>query len=193
MNCNLPKIWDDNEWLTVNPERISPVQLSVNNYLRSAQRLYKGGKILHIGIGNTSIAKEFRDVFKQIDGITNSQQELEAGKQVNDRVYLLNKYDLKEFVKIDYNYDVIVDVSLKSYACCNEHWLKFIEDVLEKLNIGGRLISHTGGFGGHNSSNFDNSTTIEEMYQLLEPNCFLFEMKHLSDESGYYPFIIEKT
>ena len=65
--------------------------------------------------------------------------------------------------------------------------------VIGKLKIGGRLISHTGGFGGHSSTNFDNSTKIEELYQLLEPNCYLLEIKHRNDENGCYPFIIEKT
>ena len=192
MKCNLPKVWDDNEWLTVNPERISPVQLEVNKYLRSAQRLYKGGKILHIGIGNSSIAKELRDIFGQIDGITNSQQELEAGKQLSDkyRIYLLNKYNLEEFGKLDNDYDVIVDVSLKSYACCNEHWLGFMNEVINKLKIGGRLLSHTGGFGGHNSSNYDNSLKMEELTQLLEPDSFIFIRL---DSNFDYPFIIEKT
>ena len=194
MKCNLPKVWDDNEWLTKNPERISPVQLSVNNYLRSSQRFYKGKKILHIGIGNSSIFKDFNDVFQQIDGITNSQQELEAGKQLSDkyRVYLLNKYNLEEFGKMDNDYDVIVDVSLKSYACCNEHWLGFMKEVINKLKVGGRLLSHTGGFGGHASpfTTFDNSLKIEELYQLL-PN-YQFKTE-LNDENEYYPFIIEKT
>lgn len=192
MSCNLPQSWQDEEWLTKNPERISGAQLSVNRYLMLAQRLYKGGKILHIGIGNSSVAKELRDIFQQIDGITNTQQEFEMGKSLNDRVFLLNKYNLREFVKIDYNYDVIVDVNLKSFACCEKHWLGFMDDVTQKLNIGGRLISHTAGFGGHGSA-FDNSLKMEELYQLLPPDCFLFELKHLADESGYYPFIIEKT
>ena len=184
-------LWQEEEWLTKNPERISPSQISINNYLKNAKNLYQGKKMLHIGIGNSSIFKELSDVFGQIDGVTNMHQELErAGKY---RVYLINKYNLDELSKIDSDYDVIVDVSLKSYACCNEHWLGFMKAVINKLKIGGRLISHTGGFGGHASPNFDNSTNIAEIYQLLGTNCFLFEIKHRSDENGCYPFIIEKT
>lgn len=194
MSCNLPRVWQEDEWLTENPERISEAQVSVNNYLRGSQELYRGKKILHIGTGNSSIARNLDDVFKQIDGVTNTQQELEAGRKIGSdkyKVYLINKYNPDEFSKLDSDYDVIVDVNLKSYACCQEHWLGFMEAVIGKLKIGGRLISHTAGFGGY-STGFDNSLKMEELYLLLEPNCYLFEMKHLADESGYYPFIIEK-
>lgn len=196
MNCNLPKVWDDNEWLTVNPERISPVQESVNNYLKSAQKLYQGKKILHIGIGSSSIFKEFNSVFGQIDGITNSQQELEMGKNDTYRIYLMNKYNPDEFSTIDSDYDVIVDVSLKSYACCSEHWVGFMKEVINKLKVGGRLLSHTGGFGGHLSpfTTFDNSMHLPELYDLIQLDCSLFEIKFKYDEkTGYYPFIIEKV
>ena len=192
MKCNLPILWKDEEWLTVNPERISGAQVSVNNYLRKSQRLYQGKKILHIGIGNSSVYRELKDVFKQIDGITNTQQELEAGRRLSDEygIYLINKYNPDEFKYIDNNYDVIVDVNLKSFACCNEHWLSYLKAVIGKLKVGGRLISHTAGFGGY-PSDFDNSMTMNELHKLLEPNCLLFEIKHLDD--GYYTFIIEKT
>lgn len=194
MKCDLPQLWIDEEWLTKNPERISQAQVDVNTYLRASERLYKGKMILHIGIGNSSIAKELRDVFGWITGITNTKQEFEMGK-LNNVVYLLNKYNLEDFKWIDDDYDVIVDVNLKCFACCEDHWLGFMKEVQNKLKVGGRLISHTAGFGGHRSpkTDFDNSNTMEELYKLLEPNCFLFEMKHLSDKSGYYPFIIEKT
>lgn len=190
MKCNLPQSWQDEEWLTKNPERVSFAQVSVNNYLRDAQGLYRGKKALHIGVGNSSMYKDLHGVFSQIDGITNTKQELEMAKGY--RVYLVNKYDADEFSKLDGDYDVINDVNLKSFACCNDHWIDFMKTVVERLKIGGRLISHTAGFGGHGSL-MDNSTTMKEMYQLLQPSCFLFEMKHLADESGYYPFIIEKT
>lgn len=192
MKCNLPTLWTDEKWLAKNPERVSFAQVSVNNYLKN--KLYQGKKALHIGIGNSSVYKDLHGVFSRIDGITNTQEEFDMGKILSDkyRVYLINKYNLDELAKIDSDYDVIVDVNLKSFACCNEHWLGFMKAVIGKLKVGGILISHTAGFGGYGTI-FDNSVKMEELYQLLEPNCTLSEMKHLSDNSGYYPFIIEKS
>lgn len=191
MNCNLPTLWTDEEWLTKNPERVSGAEVSVNNYLKKSQELYQGKKILHIGIGSSLVFKQLHDVFGRIDGITNTKQEFEMAGGLY-KVYLMNKYNEEEFFKIDDDYDVIVDVNLKSFACCSEHWLNFMKAVIGKLKVGGRLISHTAGFGGYGTI-FDNSMKMEELYKLLQPNCFLFEMKHLADESGYYPFIIEKV
>lgn len=191
MSCNLPTLWTDEEWLTKNPERISGAEVSVTNYLKKSLNLYEGKKILHIGIGNSSLFKQLRGVFGQIDGVTNTKQELRVGKEAGfENIYLMNKYS-EEFEKLG-TYDVIVDVNLKSFACCNEHWLSYFKTVIGKLKLGGRLISHTAGFGGYMSplTTFDNSMKMEELYKLLE-NCFLFEMKHL-DENGY-PIIIEKV
>lgn len=198
MKCNLPQLWQDEEWLTKNPERISSAQVDINSYLRVVSSLYKGKKLLHIGIGNSSMFRELSDVFEVIDGITNTTQELEVGRKYGSekdyRIYLMNKHDPEQLAKLD-DYDVIVDTNLKSFSCCTEHWHEFLQGILGKLKPGGRLVSHTAGFGGYISPVYgnvmDNSLTMEELGQLLTPTQHLLELRHLQDSSGYYPFMIE--
>ncbi len=191
MTCNLPMLWTDEDWLTKNPDRISSAQVDVNNYLKSLPDYYEGKKALHIGIGNSSMFKELNGIFKQIDGITNTWQELKVGEQLGYRVYFLNKYDLDELNKLDDDYDVIVDVNLKTFSCCQKHWLGYLTVILRKLKAAGRLFSHTAGFGGYPST-FDNSLTMEELSGLIPPGYILTEMKSLTDRSEYYPFNIRK-
>lgn len=195
MICNLPQLWQDEQWLTKNPERISSAQVDINTYLKTNG----GGKLLHIGIGNSSMFRELSGVFSQIDGITNVNQEYEVGRKYGSeedyRIYLMNKHDPKQLATLDNDYDVIADTNLKSFSCCIEHWHGFLRGVLGKLKPGGRLISHTAGFGGYMSPVYgmvmDNSLTMEELVNLLEPGQTIIELTNLQDSSGYCPFIIQ--
>lgn len=199
MTCNLPQLWQDEQWLTKNPERISSAQVDINRYLRMAEDVYKGKKLLHIGIGNSSMFRELSDVFAVIDGMTNVTQELEVGRTYGSpeqyRIYMMNKHDPDQLATLDHDYDIIADTNLKSFSCCIEHWMSFLEGILNKLKPGGKLISHTAGFGGYMSPIYgnvmDNSLKMEELVQLLKPGQNLVELTELQDSSGYYPFMIE--
>lgn len=183
MNCNLPTLWTDEEWLTKNPHRISNAQIKVNEYIEANP----GGRVLHVGIGDSSLARKVSKLFTQIDGITNTRQEERMGNELgisNYKVYFMNKHDSVELNKLG-TYNLISDVNLKSFACCQEHWEIYLKTILSKLKRGGKLVSHTDGLGGYGTG-FDNRLSIPELRGLLTPE---YRLK----EDGTGLFIIEKT
>ena len=172
MKCNLPTLWTDEEWLTKNPQRISAAQVRVNEYIEANG----GGSILHVGIGDSSLARKVSKLFTQIDGITNTRQEERMGNELglsNYKIYFMNKHDPIELNKLG-TYDLISDVNLKSFACCQEHWETYLKTILSKLKKGGRLVSHKDGLGGYGTE-FDNSLTMYELKHLLTSEYILIE------------------
>lgn len=98
-------------------------QQAINHYLRKHD--LKGKEVLHLGIGNSSIAKMFSHA-KSIDGITISKNEKSYADSLmlaNYHVTLANKYS-EHFHAIVKNrkYDLIVDNNLASFTCCEKHF-----------------------------------------------------------------------
>jgi hypothetical protein len=89
---------------------------------------------LHIGIGNSSLAKKFADKVKQIDGISISPEEVEHAKGlgiINYHPFICNKYSHK----FDYDifYDVIIDNNPTSHCCCHKHLMDYLNNISKKL------------------------------------------------------------
>ena len=122
-------------------------ELEIIDFLENSYKL-ESKQILHIGIGNSFFAKKF---FKNnhIFGITISKKEIENANLLNLSNYkfvLCDKYS-KNFIRELNNkkFDVIVDTNLKSYSCCQESFNFFMENLLNKLNDGGMLITSKNG------------------------------------------------
>ena len=82
---------------------------------------YVNKRVLHIGVGNSYLANEFKES-KKIIGLTISQKEIINANKLNINNYevvLCDKYsiDFKNLFK-DYYFDFIIDINLKSYSCC---------------------------------------------------------------------------
>jgi len=124
-----------------------------------------GSKLLHIGIGNSNLYEQCR-LCKCIHGVTVIYREWEKGKKYNDCkyiVYLIDKNDphaLKSFLT---KYDVIIDPHLKSYACCNYHFDKYLEILINSLNPNGMILTHIGGFNYHVKYGYKNILTKSEI------------------------------
>tara|TARA_Y100000768_G_C23861965_1_gene626156 strand:+ start:263 stop:898 length:636 start_codon:yes stop_codon:yes gene_type:complete len=122
-------------------------ELEIINFLENSFKLnFK--KILHIGIGNSFFAKKFYKN-NNIIGITISQKEIENADLLNLSNYeflLCDKYSKNFNEKFsNYKFDIIVDTNLKSYSCCNESFNYFMNNLLNKLNINGLLITSRNG------------------------------------------------
>ena len=122
-------------------------ELEIIDFLENTYKL-ESKQVLHIGIGNSFFAKKF---FKNnyIFGITISKKEIENANLLNLSNYkfvLCDKYS-KDFIKELNNkkFDVIVDTNLKSYSCCHESFNFFMENLFNKLNDGGILITSKNG------------------------------------------------
>jgi len=63
----------------------------------------------------------------------------------NTFAIILNKYDPRMYIKIDGDFDIIVDTLLKSYACCEKHFASMMEFFASRLRSGGTLITTKSG------------------------------------------------
>ena len=122
-------------------------ELEIIDFLENTYKL-ESKQVLHIGIGNSFFAKKF---FKNnyIFGITISKKEIENANLLNLSNYkflLCDKYS-KNFIRELNNlkFDVIVDTNLKSYSCCHESFNFFMENLFNKLNDDGILITSKNG------------------------------------------------
>lgn len=80
---------------------------------------------LHIGIGNSSLAKKFAHQVKRLDGITVAQEEIDTAPKIeNYRVWWCDKHSLAFLT--DERYDVIIDSTPAGHACCWKHFRDYL-------------------------------------------------------------------
>jgi cyclopropane fatty-acyl-phospholipid synthase-like methyltransferase len=113
-------------------------------------QLVQGKSLLHIGIGNGQMFSELREQLSSYVDLTISIPEI---RQFHSRfafehkavVVLANKHDPRVYPKIRGNFDIIVDVNLKSYTCCEEHFQSLMRFYSERLCAGGQIITDETG------------------------------------------------
>ena len=131
--------WENNE--ATNDEK------DVITFLKNDD-LFNNKRILHIGIGNSYIAKNLKN-FKKIDGISLSKNELDLAKKSNIdnyEVFFQNKYCQNNILsKILNFYDIIIDVNIKSFACCDKAFVNLFKTYSELLNNNGIIITSKSG------------------------------------------------
>jgi hypothetical protein len=107
-----------------------------------------GLAIMHVGVGNSSLAKRFAGRASRITGLTISQNEMELADSLSlpgYKVYLLNKYSSGLASATGAGYDLIVDNNLASFACCKTHFFTLLNSYSECLTPGGRILTHQRG------------------------------------------------
>jgi len=131
--------WENNE--ATNDEK------DVITFLKNDD-LFNNKRILHVGIGNSYIAKNLKN-FKKIDGISLSKNELDLAKKINIdnyEVFFQNKYCQNNILsKILNFYDIIIDVNIKSFACCDKAFVNLFKTYSKILNINGIIITSKAG------------------------------------------------
>jgi hypothetical protein len=128
----------------------SPDQLEIEQYLEGQTSLRPSARILHVGIGNSSLALRFHHRCAQIDGLTVIEREKARADALglpNYSVFLLNKHG-REFLQwIQPGYEWIVDNNPASYVCCRYHFARMLENYRWALAPGGRILTHRRGLG----------------------------------------------
>lgn len=113
------------------------------------ERLDPAGKnVLHVGVGNSSLARRFAGRARRIDGLTVSANELamaEALGLANYRVQLLSKHCRDLLARLPDRYDFLVDNNLASYACCKYHFYLMFDNYLAALRPDGRVLTDQRG------------------------------------------------
>lgn len=122
-----------------------------NDQLRIESELKKldleNKRILHIGVGSSSIAKKFLNQTTQVDGITIMPKEKKYAESLNlpnYNVYILNKYS-DELNNLPHHYDFIIDNNLSSFACCKHHYFLMINNYVKMLNEKGMILTDKMG------------------------------------------------
>ena len=126
---------------------ITSDELDVIDYILNSIDI-KIHSILHIGIGNSFFAKKLNQ-YNTITGITISEKEIDKAKRLNlsnYNFYLYDKYSIEfnSFLK-NQKFDLIVDTNLKSYTCCQETFIFYMENIFKTLNDNAILITSLNG------------------------------------------------
>jgi len=148
-NCaNGCELFNDNSnYLYWENRNVTNDEIEIVNFLNSK---YKNKKIsiLHIGIGNSYVASKL-NVFKNIDGISISSNEINLANSLNInnyKSYFFNKLENNVFSNTQFSrYDVIIDVNLKSFCCCEFAFKKLFTDYNILLNKNGIIITGKRG------------------------------------------------
>jgi len=101
-------------------------------------------RILHVGIGNSLLSKEFGKNVAQ--AMTKDGAEARNAEALGVPTILCNKYDVGSYAeRLLAPFDLIVDVNIRSYACCDRHFVEYLEEMLEALGPNGSLVTSRRG------------------------------------------------
>jgi hypothetical protein len=123
----------------------SPDQLRIEEFLESQP--LRGASILHLGCGNSSLARRLSARAGRVDGVTIYPGEQALGDSLrlpNYRVLRLNKYG-PALANLSGGYDFAVDNNPSSYACCRFHVEKLLRECLSLLAPGGAFLTDALG------------------------------------------------
>ena len=107
----------------------------------------KAKRILHIGIGNSGLAKRFHRRTGEIIGTSIDEPELELARSLalpNYRVVAHNKYSGDEHT-VPGRFDFIVDNNLTSACCCLTHLAQLFAFFDAKLAADGQIVTDLEG------------------------------------------------
>jgi hypothetical protein len=119
-------------------------------YLTEVPSRHRQKSLLHVGIGNGDLFAALGAELRSYTGLTISRPEIEHFRErfpraENARTVLANKYDERFFSSFEGKFDIIVDVNLKSFACCERHFRALITHFAKAVSQGGLLVTAQSG------------------------------------------------
>jgi hypothetical protein len=155
----------------------TPDQLRIEQVLESYAN--PSARWLHVGIGNSSLAKRFCARVDRVVGISVTDNEIKLAhllKLPNHEVIYLNKYS-KNFTLFEGPYDVIIDNNPTSFACCWYHLGRYFAHLAKLLTKGGVMLTDTTGL--EYCEPYSESFTPEKFR--LQVNLFGLRMEAVTD------------
>ena len=130
-------------------KKVTSEEKAITKYLLKLDHA-KNMNILHIGIGCSYLLLNLFKKYAYIYGITIAGLEKTKADQLqlpNNYNFLVDKYDIDNLSSIlgKINYDIVVDINLKSFAPNNQSFLKMFELFSNYLNSGGVIITSKSG------------------------------------------------
>lgn len=148
-DCGSQEVLGVNEvpaWRDWTDRKTTPDQARIEEFLKT-QNL-TGKRLLHVGVGNSELARSFCPMCERVDGITIQRQELERGRAMeipNYRVLLMNKFSSRLSRTLSETYDYIVDNNPTSYTCCRKHFFTMLKNYKAVLKPGGMVLTDKVG------------------------------------------------
>jgi hypothetical protein len=143
-------------------------QARIEAWLRGAD--LAGKAVLHVGVGNSSLARGLAGKVRQLDGLTvhpNEKAHADSLGIPNYRVLLLNKHGPGLF-RLEGRYDLIVDNNLASFACCTYHFHLMLAGYAAKLKPGGCVLTDERGMAWTADGNAGWKRTYEDLVALRD-------------------------
>ena len=148
--------------------------------------LLKNMKILHIGIGNSKLAKKFSNS-NEIFGITVSKNEIEHANKLSLEGYsvsLIDKYSINFINHFkEYRFDIIIDPNLKSYACCEQSFEFMFKNFSTLLTNNGIIVTSRRGMNWFKKLKPKISFNLKKL--------FFFKLKEVSGNSKNILTLVE--
>lgn len=141
-----PGVGQDNTWVMDYTERESTEdQRRIEDVLEP--RLRPDDRLLHVGTGNSMLARRFATRVAAIVGLTLSADELRHGASLgiaNYRVLQVNKYT-PALASLPGPFDYIIDNNPASFACCVGHFQVMLDAYAALLRPGGLMVTDQQG------------------------------------------------
>lgn len=147
--------YTDGSWVD---RKVTKDQEAIEQYL-TAESL-AGKRILHAGVGSSSIAKKFGSI-ASIHGITIMEDEKVYGENLSCpayQIFLINKYGA-ELSRLPGEYDYIIDNDLAGYAPCKDAFEEMLKTYIHLLTPTGVIVTGVLGL-----SYFDNGFPVPDFY-----------------------------
>jgi hypothetical protein len=101
-------------------------------------------RICHVGVGNGLLWTVFGNRVAQ--ALTKDGMEAENAREIGMDVILCNKYDVNSYSALLRSpFDCIVDVNIRSYACCDIHFMAYMQLMFESLSENGTILTSQAG------------------------------------------------
>jgi len=119
-------------------------QAAINRWLAAAD--LRERDILHVGTGNSSVARLLAGKVRGIVSVTVAHNEWQHGNALGlpqYSVHLLNKHSddfARQFEPA--SFDCILDNNLASFACCQRHLERYFETLVSLLRPEGFILTH---------------------------------------------------
>lgn len=120
-----------------------------------SQEAIQDKRLLHIGVGNSSLAVALCDQLSRCLGTTIQEAEVLHGEGLglsNYAVLRLNKFS-HAFADLRFCADWIVDSNPTTFACCFKHLYRMLCSYRDRLHVDGRLVTEAKGLRHVSSAN----------------------------------------
>ncbi len=172
-------------------------ELALIEYFKNNSYHVRDKNILHVGTGNSTIVNFLYSHAKSIDTITISRNEILSGlsklPSSTIRYLFLNKYNIRELSELNAYYDIIIDVNLKSFACCEFHFLEMIEMFISTMHKNSELFTAMSGVNFGWNGNTSISYTPGASPLILENNFRILGEKGIQNICQKYDLSYKKT